>query len=395
MKLHPILLNLLLIILPLQLGRHFWPEWSYVYGLKIDYLAPTVYLTDILIIFLLGVWLWEKPKARQKPLAMLFFLFLLVVGLISANPQVAILKNLKIIELFWLGFYISQTAKQVKVVSYGLMVGVVYSSLIAFGQMIKQGSLGGVFYWLGERSFSLTTPGIAKTDFLGRLIMRPYATFSHPNSLAGFVLVCLILTLGFIYRKNKLVGAIYFFLSVLILVISFSRSVWLVGLLVLMIVLKPPKKFLVIPAVIFLLIVLWRLPFLASLNERLDLSKAALQMIKVQPLTGVGLNNFLVLLPQFWQSGQTYWLQPVHNIFLLIGAETGLVGLTIVLWFLFLTFKRLQATNDQRLTTALVAILALGLFDHYWLTLQQNQLLLAVILGLAWRKRNSRSLGYN
>ena len=36
-----------------------------------------------------------------------------------------------------------------------------------------------------------------------------------------------------------------------------------------------------------------------------------------------------------------------------------------------------------------------GLFDHYWLTLQQNQLVLSVLLGLAARKEYSNNLYEN
>jgi hypothetical protein len=39
------------------------------------------------------------------------------------------------------------------------------------------------------------------------------------------------------------------------------------------------------------------------------------------------------------------------------------------------------------LLLALSAILLTGMFDHYWLTLQQGQLLFAVILGLSWTKK--------
>jgi hypothetical protein len=31
-------------------------------------------------------------------------------------------------------------------------------------------------------------------------------------------------------------------------------------------------------------------------------------------------------------------------------------------------------------------ILFTGMFDHYWLTLQQNQLLLVMVIGLCWQK---------
>lgn len=113
-------------------------------------------------------------------------------------------------------------------------------------------------------------------------------------------------------------------------------------------------------------------------------------MVREQPLIGVGLNNFISQLPNYWQNiGLTYWLQPVHNIFLLVAAETGLLGLAIFLWFLILTLKKLLVTNYQLLIT-LSAILALGLFDHYWLTLQQPQLLFTIVLGLSWGGKENK-----
>ena len=51
-------------------------------------------------------------------------------------------------------------------------------------EFIKQASLNGLFWWLGERTFTSSTPGIAKAVIDGRLLMRPYATFPHPNVLA-------------------------------------------------------------------------------------------------------------------------------------------------------------------------------------------------------------------
>ena len=118
-------------------------------------------------------------------------------------------------------------------------------------------------------------------------------------------------------------------------------------------------------------------------------------MIKANPLAGVGLNNFIPQLPSYWQQFRmTYWLQPVHNIFLLIAAETGLVGLLIFLWLMVLTYKKLiipkesreASINNYELIIALSVILVLGLFDHYWFTLQQTQLLLTIVFGLSWRQ---------
>ena len=59
MRLHQKLFWLLILLLPVQLGRHFWPDFSFVLGLKIDYLSPTFYLTDLLVLMILSLWLWD------------------------------------------------------------------------------------------------------------------------------------------------------------------------------------------------------------------------------------------------------------------------------------------------------------------------------------------------
>ncbi|MBU4099621.1 hypothetical protein KJ980_08325, partial [Patescibacteria group bacterium] len=93
-----------------------------------------------------------------------------------------------------------------------------------------------------------------------------------------------------------------------------------------------------------------------------------------------------------------------------------IIGAAFFLWFLFKTYNRLLfylslrgrtelmrrsplASSAERdkgvqlkqakqspaiLLILLSVILILGLFDHYWLTLQQGQLLFAIILGLCW-----------
>lgn len=408
MKVHQRLFWLLVFLLPVQLGRHFWPEWSYVLGLKIDYLAPTVYLTDLLVVLILGLWFWENignwrleigNYAKRFWWIITIFLYLLVTSLLAQNSGAALYKFIKIIEFTLLSFYVAKNRYPLSTIHYPLTGAIIYSSLIAIAQFLKQASLGGVFWWLGERSFNAFTPGIAKAVWGGRLIMRPYATFPHPNVLAGFILVSLIL----VGVRRQMSGVRRFLhwaamaLGIVVIAISFSRSTWLVGLLALLFViyLQFSKKKIIIPLFLVIVLCLASLSYLApqfsteeAINQRLQLIKVTISIIREQPLVGVGLNNFIPQLPKFWQNtGFTYWLQPVHNIFFLVVAETGLVGLGAFLWLLILTYRRLLITNNQLLITVLSVILILGLVDHYWLTLQQSQLLFTIILGLSWAKK--------
>lgn len=146
------------------------------------------------------------------------------------------------------------------------------------------------------------------------------------------------------------------------------------------------------------LLISFTLPLLPNLpsypkdiNERIVLAKLAVEMWKSNPLFGIGLGNFITALPKTGLSNNVIWLlQPVHNIYLLILSETGLVGFILLFVLMFKTFKnslkiiRLPAGQENyKFIIPLLCILYTGLFDHYWVTLQQNSLLFAVIIGLS------------
>ena len=55
-KISKIILFWLLLLIPTQLGKHFWFDWSLVWGMRVDYFSPTDYGIDILY---LGLFLIE------------------------------------------------------------------------------------------------------------------------------------------------------------------------------------------------------------------------------------------------------------------------------------------------------------------------------------------------
>ena len=133
------------------------------------------------------------------------------------------------------------------------------------------------------------------------------------------------------------------------------------------------------------------LPFSTSeaLVQRWDLAKIAFAVWQDNLLLGVGLNNFLKIVPLFWQGKKTFLLQPVHNIYLLVLVETGLIGGLFLLAGLVSLVKKLLQERKVFVSLSLLAILLTGLFDHYWLTLWQNQLLFSLILGLSLKDSKS------
>lgn len=416
---------LLLFFLPTQLGRHFWPEWTQVLGLRIDYFSPTLYLTDILIFFL---FLFSLPmtltafkkgftQSRFWLILAAFSLTILLLGIVrSKSPFVGVYQLVKGGEFGFLVFYLAQTARtfsQVQKMAIFLSLGVILESALSLGQFLNQGSLGGPFWFFGERTFSGQTPGIAQAILNGELILRPYGTLPHPNVLAGYLLVVLIL-ISAIRPSQRWQEGLKWTASVLgslTLFFTFSRLAWLVGFPVIFYLLSRERKWLLLVLLTFLMIggaglIQSRFQTLLTTDEeswqrREELNSAALAMIKAQPLFGVGLGNFLVELPHFHQDkGVVRFFQPAHNLYLMMGAELGMPMLIAFLGFLFLTYRRLvkqfkQCNNAVMkqfflpLIIALSSILVLSFFDHYFYTLQQGQLLLALVLGLSWAKIKS------
>src|SRR3989344_3552293 len=82
-----------------------------------------------------------------------------------------------------------------------------------------------------------------------------------------------------------------------------------------------------------------------SVIVRADLIKTSILMTQHSPIFGVGLNNFLQNVSYFSKNeNQSLFLnlQPVHNIFLLILSQTGVIGFGFFIWFLVKTHLRIM-----------------------------------------------------
>ena len=347
----------------------------------------------------------------------LIFIIYLIINILLSNSLLLGLYGLaKILELSLLGFYIARnlkTKKEFSIIALIFSISIIGESLLTIAQYIHQGSINGLLYFLGERRFAGSTPGIANASINGELILRPYATFPHPNVLAGYLLCGLVFIYSFFDGQNnlrrKLLKISALLLGSIALFLSLSRTaiiLWIILSLSLLItrlkeqlIIKKPAMF--ISAVFIIIITSALLAFTPILPrlidssftenafiERADLLKSAWSIIQTHPLFGVGLYNFIPALSLIQKPlSLILYLQPVHNIFMLILAETGLIGFIFICLFLLKTYKNLLYRYHSfkwPLLLILSIIIILGQFDHYWLTLQQGQLLLVLFLGLSW-----------
>ncbi len=405
-KFERILFNLLIFLLPTQLALHIWPSWSLVFGIRVDYLSPTIYFTDVLFFVLFIVYLindrsdFYKILRKYRYIILLFVTFIFINTIFSTSTFPTIYRWIKIIEVSFFGVYVFLRKNLLKAwkINRTLFTSLVAFSLIGIFQVILGHTIGGVLYFLGERSFGTSTPGIALFTLFGQNFLRAYSTFSHPNSLAGYMSVGLLLLIPYIFKKRKNIRLFGFLIISTGIVLAFSLAslVALIGCLIIYLLYK--NKFLLSKNVLFLPITAFALSlflsvfsnkllsykvnFSQSVSQRLGLSSVSGKMISQKFLIGEGLNTFTIMETKFIGTGSFEWiLQPVHNIYLLAFSETGIFGLVFLFILFYLCFNNVLLKNRPILLMVISFILITGLFDHYWLTLQQNILLFSFIVG--------------
>lgn len=441
-RMQRILFTVLVATIPLQLGYHFWPEWSVVLGRRIDYLSPTLYATDIIIfvmLFLYAVNILVNRRGRSMYPETFYpkhhFIVVLVCILIGLNivfarePLISLYAWSRVLLYTAVVWFMYRVKPRIEYVIDALSYGVAYVSVLAVFQFILQRSVGGLFWFLGERTFTLTTPGIARLSFCLPItgpgcseLLRAYGTFPHPNVLGGFLAVSIpLIVYRVLFLKGTSLRIIWYgmvlLFSIPALITSFSRSAWFVSAAGILFVAyiyhgKQIRKTRMTWGIAFLVagfglmfgmisIILLLLPGFHSdaVVTRLTLSYAALRIWQDAPFTGAGLMNFIVVLPEYSIVRASMYLQPVHNIYLLILSETGILGIACIALSALILLRRvrkyIRVQNSRNAIMRgmhflpLCSLLLLGISDHYPLTLAQGQLLLSISSGLALSLRKS------
>jgi O-antigen ligase len=213
-------------------------------------------------------------------------------------------------------------------------------------------------------------------------------TMGHPNVLGtyasyyfNFFVACFFTA----YRRRE--SGVLAGLSFLVIVLSASRSALMASVLAFILIvvcyvyrrykLLSFQSFLkgIIPVgLLIALLLMGPLSFLFSDEENLDEMTTSrlmhyycgFEIFQEHPLVGVGLNTHLIYLGEnssavifeqvfdmtdMWQPEEFMFTNPIHNIWIILLAETGLIGflpiLAFVLWYLGMFKRRTQLSNNR------------------------------------------------
>jgi len=359
----------------------------------------------------------------------LFLLWCFTSLLWAANFGLGFYKWLKLAEFSLFFLYLKNNLKNYKfehiakiIISFGII-----QSFIAFAQFIGQKSLG--LYLLGESHFGLGIPGTATFRIFGAKIVRASGTLPHANLLAAILIFSFFLLIwlylkrpvplklftSFSYLFKEIIFGISFFFIALGIILSFSRSaILLLAIFIPLIIIaifinKSLRKEYALAAAKLIIILTITAAFLlaifsdflfaranislkeAAINHRLIYNQMALDLIKKYPVSGVGFSNYIWFLNQnnLWKNyGFTlpYLFQPVHNIYLLIAAEIGIIGLIIFILLIYFIVKNSWPLNKNFLFSIFYFLFSIFIFwgfsDHFLWTINQGQLIWWLILGI-------------
>ena len=428
-KIQEYLFYLFLFLLPWQ--TRWIVRDAQISGGVFEYGRISIYSFDLIFLILLFFFLFEKFFSNQKSeignqgfkirfpvFCFLISVFLILNIFISSDKLLSAYWWLRIAEgllLLWL-------IKKINFSQTKAALAFIFSMTISAGLGIYQFLAQNVFAskWLGMASQNPKDLGVSVMETLNTRIVRAYGNLPHPNIFAGFLVLAIVLCFFLIikykktrtqeYKKNNFTLLFYYFITLLLvagLFFTFSRAAWLVlaiffiTLLLYYFITKKSRHLLLITyyllpiiLVVGCLTIIYRplIQIRTSASNRLEIKSnterlagysEAWQIIKKNPLTGVGLENYTIALQKNIPGQPAWFYQPVHNVFVLALSELGVpVFLFVIALLLYYFITHRHKFLFFTFHFSFFVIIILALFDHFFWTLPSGMLLIFVIAGL-------------
>lgn len=378
-----VLLGVIVLDIPLQFGTHFFfREEDAAEGALggLSFSVTTLALIGLYLLWFLKFFSRQAPDQRRPihisvPLAV--YLGISAISLAFAEDVA-----LSFFELFLLGqlflvyTYVAnfvRTRRDVMFVVSLLLLGSVLAGLGIINLRVA-----GMPPVIAGLPWGLPTR--VQVDEYADGSMRVGGTIGSPNNAGAYFAFVLTLAACLLFtdveKRKKWLAMAALGIGGLALIFTFSRGAWAAYVLsmgaVLLLFAGRLRHFSwKAPVVGILVFIVLCLPFQQMIAERLfgddrgaaesriPLMKLASRIISDNPVLGVGSNNFPVVMGRYITSEfRSGFLYTVHNKFLLVWAETGLLGLSAYLIFLLGSLRK--GWRCWRVGEGLLATLALG-----------------------------------
>lgn len=423
-KLITVLLYFFLFILPFQ------TRWIYGPGVSNsgmwEYGARSLYASELLlglililsiIFFLIKIFKkkinFSKDKLKWWRLLALFLVIILLIinAFFAINSGLAFYKLTLVISAAALFFLIVYLPLEFGKISWILVLSGSLQSIIALSQFISQKVVANK--WLGMASQDPQTLGVPVVETASGRVLRAFGSLPHPNMLAGFLVLTLILLIGlFILNKSgktKKLLPLLLISNSIGLCVTLSRTALLAAPLSIVLIAfffrknpVPTKIISKLALIVIFVLLAFSLTYPELILTRLDSSNRleaisnserisqysdAWQIGKTNWALGVGSQNYTVALQRLKPNLESWQYQPIHNVYVLTLIEFGLFGalmLILYLRFFIKSIAKSAGTNNQQLISlvCLIVFSFLGLFDHYLLSFYFGLILLVVIFSL-------------
>ena len=402
---------LALCFIPLSVGLgRFW----HIYiapgdGIPYPYRTLAFTLTDALVVLTCVGWVawrWRSGPRWRLPRGTGFvFLTLALLALVAAASAVSaydrrlavgVTAELAVLVVFFLAASELMAVFPHRWLRVGVAVAVVGQSLLAGWQAVAQTTApAGMLFngWARELTSHDQGASVVILPIVGRWL-RSYGSFPHPNILGGFLALSLaVLTLHMDPRRRRL-GMAAVAMGLAALLLTFSRAAWLAILLggVTMLLVAPGRRAMpnararlgvTVAAFTLVFFALLRISSLGSLSEQNSIeTRAFYNSVASQVISRgspVGAGN-LVVAQQHLLGAASAGSEPAHNVFVIVLAELGPLGLlawlSIIGSLLFAAWERRAEPQQRAGPLVAVAVLTpLLLFDHYLWTQSAGRIL--------------------
>jgi len=385
-----------------------------------EYGTYSLYAFDIvLIVFLFSRFLvfLSQPNFRLRRIWLCIgFLELFVfISIVSAYDWKLALYGY---GQFLLGIGLFFLLAQIKYDKIKLYWSIIFAgavqSLLAWQQFFTQSVFASK--WLGMASQRAQDLGVSVVESGGERWLRAYGSLPHPNILGGFFAIVLLVNIILYFQLFKKVSAqrlslVFLIINFLGLFLTFSRGAWLgftIGIAILYVwsIERYQKQGVLTMAKIILLLALCAVATSAlfaqplsarifgqgrletkSITERVASNYDARQIIQNHWLFGTGIKNYgLGVYNEIDAARPAYAYQPAHNVWLLVWAEIGIVGLLLFIVTLLHCYIASWRRRNLEMLALLIALTVMMCFDHWLWSLSFGIYLFWAVIGLAMKE---------